>query len=390
MPWVGFAAGLVLWALTASSVIGTLVVPRRVNARLARVVGILTRVSFRIVALASRRYETRDRIFAILGPSLLIVLLGVWIAFLVVAFGLMLWPFMSSGSLIDGLTVSASSFFTLGFAHNSGDNAPLTAIAAFTGLIVIALQIAYLPVLYGGFNRREQLVTMLEARGGAPAWGPEILARHELIDNVESLGHLYERWEEWAADVAESHTSYPALLWFRSPAPERSWIIGLLAVTDAAAMHLSTRPLSAPAQARPFLRMSIVALRELALVLRLPVNEDPRPDDPVQLTREDFDEAVHHLEHSGWRLEREPDEAWTHFRGWRVNYETLAWSIAEAIDAPPALWSGSRRHLPATHLPPARPAHREPSVEQIRVKQETRQRRRARGAPVEETHDHSH
>ena len=30
--------------------------------------------------------------------------------------------------------------------------------------------------------------------------------------------------------------------------------------------------------------------------------------------------------------------------GWRVNYEAAAYSLAWATDAPPALWSGPRRH----------------------------------------------
>ena len=63
--------------------------------------------------------------------------------------------------------------------------------AAAAGLTIVALQIAYLPVLYGAFNRRETLVTMLDSRAGSPAWGPELLARSEFVDNVQSLATLY-------------------------------------------------------------------------------------------------------------------------------------------------------------------------------------------------------
>lgn len=51
---------------------------------------------------------------------------------------------------------------------------------------------------------------------------------------------------------------------------------------------------------------------------------------------------------------REPEAAWPHFVGWRVNYEQAAYAIAAAIDAVPALWSGPRRY-PVEPMPPLRP-----------------------------------
>src|SRR5581483_1535254 len=117
--------------------------------------------------------------------------------------------------------------------------AALVFAEAATGLVVTALLIAYLPVLYAAFNRRETLVTTLEALAGSPAWGPELLARQALIGDVAYLPRVYERWTEWAADIAESHTNYRALVYFRSPDPMASWLLSLLAVLDAAALHLA-------------------------------------------------------------------------------------------------------------------------------------------------------
>ena len=92
--------------------------------------------------------------------------------------------------------------------------------------MIVALQIAYLPALYSSFNRREGLVALLESRAGVPAWGPELLARHQLVGINDTLPELYAGWEVWAADVAESHTTYPVLLLFRSPEPWYSWLLG--------------------------------------------------------------------------------------------------------------------------------------------------------------------
>ena len=141
-------------------------------------------------------------------------------------------------------------------------------IAAASGLAVMALLIAYLPVLYAAFNRRETLVTMLEALAGAPPWGPELLARQALIGNAAYLPKVYDRWTEWAADISESHANYRTLVYFRSPDPDASWLLSLLAVLDGAALHLALNPSAAPAEARPLLRVGYITMRQLASTLR--------------------------------------------------------------------------------------------------------------------------
>jgi hypothetical protein len=387
ISWLGFAAGAVLVIGTLASVAATLVVPRGVRSRLTAAVILAVTGVFRLLASRSKRYEDRDRLLSLLGPMVLLGLVATWLLVLYLGFALMLVPF-TGDSLGSALVVAGSSMFTLGFATAPGAG-PTTLIflCAAVGLVVVALQIAYLPTLYATFNRRETLVTMLESRGGVPAWGPEILARHELIDNVGSLGALYARWEEWAADLAESHTTYQVLILFRSPHPLRSWITALLSVLDAAALHLSLNPLTAPPQARPFMRMGYMALREVGTVMGIVYTSDPHPDDPVTLTREDFEAAVEHLKSVGWRPERDIDEAWIHFRGWRVTYERIAWAIADRVDAPPALWSGPRHSFGASTMAPTRPPHREPSKEAQQVQAITAARRLARPSLSGRTQD---
>jgi hypothetical protein len=226
--------------------------------------------------------------------------------------------------------------------------------------VVVALQIAYLPALYGSFNRRESLVAMLESRAGVPAWGPEVLARHQLVGIVDALPGFYADWEVWAADLAESHTTYPVLLLFRSPEPWFSWLVGLIAVLDAAAMHLALAPSTASSQARLCLRMGLTALNRIAKTLRWPVDPDPSPEGPIDLTYEEFAEAVEMLEATGFPTERSAEEAWPDFRGWRVNYETVAYRLCDRVTAPPAPWSGPRRHLRPGVVAPRRPPQRAP------------------------------
>jgi hypothetical protein len=355
--------GAVVAAGTAASVFETLVVPRGRATRLTKVVASAVQGLFHLVSRRATTYEARDRLLAQVGPLILLVMLLAWLALFQIAFSLLLWA-VAGGSVGDAIRETGSSLFTLGFAARpTGAATLIDFLAAITGLVVIALQIAYLPVLYVAFSRREALVTTLQSRAGSPAWGPEILARHQLVDIVDNLRFFYADWETWAAEVAESHANYPILVHFRSPHHLRSWIIGLLSVLDSAALYHALRGDEAPSETRLCLRMGFTALRDIADVVELPYDPDPNPDDPIQLTYEDFLLGVRRLEDAGFPMLRTPEEAWPHFRGWRVNYEAIVYALAEKAVAPPAPWSGARRRLAGLEVVPYRPVDRRPGGE---------------------------
>jgi hypothetical protein len=355
---VGAVLGAGLVAGTAWSVMTTLLIPRgRVDAVLR---GVDRAVDAAFVGLLRRvgSYERRDAVLAAQAPVVLVTQLLIWIAAFDVAYTLLLMPIASSPA--HALREATSSMLTLGFVATHGPWATLVdGAAALTGLTVVALQISYLPTLYGAFNRRETEVTLLTARAGEPAWGPELLARtHYGISGVDLEG-FWGSWERWAADLVESHASYPILLRFRSPRPHSSWVIALLAVLDAAAMQAAVSPSSVPVQVRLTLRTGFLCVRRLAGTVGVEVDDDPRPDAPLQLTFEQFQEGYQRLVRVGYPIERTAQEAWPHFRGWRVNYEAAAYALARGLDAVPAPWSGPRRHGDGLVLV-ARPPNRTP------------------------------
>jgi hypothetical protein len=364
LSWLGFAAGLIVLLGAAASVVGTLVVPHNIDSRISRGCERLADRSFRLATWRVRSFLHRDRILVWQGPSSLLLRLAVWIGLLVIGYTLLLLPSVS-GAIGTGLTEAGSSVFTLGYAvpTNSG-SAAIEYAAAFTGLVVIGLQVGYLPTFYAAFNRRENLVTMLNSRAGVPAWGPEILARTKWgiydIEPGPALEELFSAWESWSAEVAESHTTYTVLAKLRSPRPLSHWLTSVLAVMDAAALHLSLAPGSEPKQsARLCLRMGFVALNQIARAMRLPSQEDPDPDAPISISYEQFVAAVDMLRGLNYPIEQSAERAWVNFRGWRTNYDTAALALARALDAPPALWSGDRR-WPSTPMPPQRPPTRSP------------------------------
>lgn len=357
--WIGFAAGLVLIVTTGSSVIRTLIVPRGLQSALP---GQIARLAGRFFLFVARRfdsYEERDRVLAFQAPTYLLVLLSTWMLFFLFGFALILWPFVLD--LPTALLESGSSIFTLGFASTHEVVPTLVHFfAAITGLVVVALLVGYLPTLYASFNRRETMVTMLQSRAGAPAWGPEILFRYQNVGLVDQLPALYTDWERWAADVSESHTNYPMLIYFRSPHALRSWILALLAVMDSAALYLALAPGRAPTEARLCLRMGFLCLRDIATFLQIEFDPDPLPTEPISLTFEEFEAGIARSLETGFPVERSPEEAWPHFRGWRVNYEEVAYAIANIVSAPPGPWSGQRDNLPGMEIIPQRPADRRP------------------------------
>lgn len=360
LEWLSFVLGVFIVIGTGVSLLSTLVVPRRFKSRIPSLVDRIARAAFLFVSNLFDSYEPKDRVLTFQAPLTLLAVLIVWLVLFLFGYSLMLLPLIGA-SFADALRESGSSMFTLGFAGTEGLGPTIVHfLAAGTGLVAVALLIAYLPVLYAAFNRREALVTLLQSRAGAPAWGPEILARHHTVGLNGNLPALYAEWEAWAADVAETHPNYPILVNFRSPAPLRSWVVALLAVLDAAALQLSLTPATAPNEARLCIRMGFLCLRDIAAATAIPFDPDPLPTDPIELTFEDFVGGIHRLEEIGFPMEKTPDEAWPHFKGWRTNYESVAYVLADRVVAPPGPWSGPRTRLPGLEIIPQRPANRRP------------------------------
>jgi len=351
---------------TLANVIFTMVLPRRPFGidRLTLHINRLVLLSFIAAARPARTYEGKDAILAPAGPAALVLQLLGWAAGLTLGFGLVVTA--THHAFGDGLLQALTAVLTVGGIHAGGEAVvPVDIAAGASWVVIVALQIAYLPTLYGAFSRRESLVALLESRGGLPAWGPELLVRHQLVGITDTLPDLYAAWEEWAADVAESHTTYPVLLLFSSPEPWYSWVIGLLSVLDAAAMHLALAPGTASSEARLCLRMGFTLFDRLALTLNWPVDPDPNPEGPIDLSYEEYEQAVGMLVDAGFAVERSAEESWPDFRGWRVNYESAAYRLCDRLIAPPAPWSGRRQHLRTGPVSPRRPPQRRPGQRQL-------------------------
>jgi len=112
----------------------------------------------------------------------------------------------------------------------------LTILEAGMGLGFLAIVIGYLPVLYQAFSRRELNISLLDARAGSPSTAAELLRRHFDGSEFVELAAFLREWERWAAELLESHLSYPVLAYYRSQHTNQSWLSALTTILDASSL----------------------------------------------------------------------------------------------------------------------------------------------------------
>jgi hypothetical protein len=169
-----------------------------------------------------------------------------------------------------------------------------------------------------------------------------MLKRYHRLHGLDQLHDIWHTWEAWFADVEESHTSLPALVFFRSPRPEHSWVTAAGAVLDTAALTLAAVDLPRDPQADLCLRAGYIALRRISDFFEIPYNPAPQPGDPISVTRAEFDAVYADLAAAGLPLRPDREQAWRDFAGWRVNYDAVLLRLAGLTLAPAAPWSSDR------------------------------------------------
>jgi hypothetical protein len=286
MGWVGALAGLGLIAAVFVDAFEAMILPRRVKHgyRPAR---LYYRAAWMLWGAAAQRLPAgrwRNALLSIFGPLSLFGLIAAWAAGLITGFGLLHWsldttlvrPAGTDASLSTYLYFSGTTFFTLGY----GDVVPadglgrmLSVVEAGLGFGFLAAVISYLPVVYQAFSRREGVISLLDARAGSPPTAGELLRRAAAARSLASVGPLLAEWERWAAELLESHLSYPVLSYYRSQHDNQSWVAALTTALDTCALLIAGGDASCNYQARLTFAMARHAAVDLALVYQTP----PRP-----------------------------------------------------------------------------------------------------------------
>ena len=281
------AGGLLLIAWVLWDAFETILLTRRVPARL-RISRFVLSWLWSGWAAIGRRITTRDRRETFLSFYALLSILGlliVWAKGLIVGFAMLHW---AEGSHLAGvigtgggvgvagfaadLYMSGTTFFTLGLGdlHPMTDAGRLiTVVEAGTGFGFLALVIAYVPVLYQSFARREARITMLDAWAGSPPAAAVMLRRSIESREPTVLSPLLKDWEITSAEILESHLSYPILCFFRSQHDNQSWLASLVAILDTCALVIVGVEGIDPFQARLTFAIGRHALVDLSQAFRL-------------------------------------------------------------------------------------------------------------------------
>lgn len=332
---------LIIWAIF--SAVQTLILPRNAQDKLTRLVFMSIRWIFSIRLRWLHSYAERDRLMAFFAPVSLLSLVPTWLMLLLLGYMGLFW---SLGGLtwLEAFRISGSSLLTLGFAVSKSFSSTLLAFSeAALGLMMVALLIAYLPTMYAAFSRREVAVTLLDVRAGNPPSAMQMIARYHRIHGLDQLKEQWQIWEAWFADIEESHTSLPALVFFRSPKPDHSWVTAAGTVLDAASLSLSAIDIPASPHAALCIRAGFLALRHIADFFNIPYSHDPHyPIQTISITRQEFDQACDELKSQGLPIKADRDQVWQDFAGWRVNYDQVLLALVNLTMPPAAPWSGNR------------------------------------------------
>jgi Ion channel len=289
--------GILLVAIVLRDSFETIILPRRVSARL-RVSKIFYQVTWKPWAAAGRRLRQsawRETFLSTYGPLSLIALFVLWGAILITGFALVLWAvgFDATLSGPGHLYVSGTTFTTLGI----GDFTPHTDLARFvtvieagTGFGFLAVLISYLPVLYQSFSRREVAISMLDEWAGSPPSAGDLFRRAAESGEMAELMPLMARWEEWTAELLESQLSYQVLSYFRSQHENQSWVAALTAIMDFSALWQASKQHGKSWQARRVYAIGRHALGDLSQVLRAA----PQFDAPDRLSQAELS-AMHEV-----------------------------------------------------------------------------------------------
>jgi len=345
MHVVAIIAGVVIVLSVLLDAFETVVLPRRVR-RQFRITSWFYRNTWRRWARLTAHIKSqtrRESFFGYFGPLSLIVLLALWACGLI--FGFALLQYGSGEHLLTGnlkinfrllLYHSGETFFTLGYGDitpATGFSRVLSVAEAGLGFGFLGVVIGYLPTIYSAFSRREIEISLLDARAGSPPSATELLTRAASSPDQRTLDQLFRDWERWAAEVLESHLSYPVLSFYRSQHSNQSWLGALTVVLDATALVIAGIDGVSNEQARWTFKMARHAVVDLAQV----VNARHDPNAPERLSAEDLALIRTQLAEKGLRL-RTDGEAESKLAQLRMQYEPYALGIAKNLYIPLPPW----------------------------------------------------
>ena len=237
--------GIGLAAVTVLDVFDTVVVPGFTQGWL-QAARRVQRLSLPLWRRRAKRLDGPLRIDRGLAPFIFIMTFVLWMALLVVGFGLIAHGLRDSykpaiRTLPEAFFTAGSSIVTIG---ESGREAQGWArwgvlVSGFSGLAVMTMAITYILEVQNALQRRDASLAKLSTTAGRPPTGIVLLETYAELGSCSELGAFFREWRDWSAATLYSHASHPVLAYFRSISSEMDWPLAIGAVLDAAALYVA-------------------------------------------------------------------------------------------------------------------------------------------------------
>ena len=308
----------------------------------------------------------RERWLGYFAPAITIVLLGCWLATLMLGYGLVFFALRDElrpvpTDLGSAVYFAGTCILTLGFGDiiaAGGAARALAIVAAASGLGAVALVVTFLYSLFGSYQRRETQVVGLQAAAGAPPSAVALLETYRALDLVGRLPELFREWERWSAEVLDTHVAYPLLGFFRSSHDNLTWIGALGSVLDAATLVVTTIEDVPRGEAEMLRRVGshlVEDISNLGFRERVRHADGPPAEDRSKLNPEAFDLAWTRLSAAGYRLVP-AESAWPAFRDARASYQ-------DRLEAMARFWAMRSTSWLGTDEQPTSAAHPSPTTD---------------------------
>lgn len=325
--------GVLLVLVFLRSVLQVAVVNRERGDRLSRCVGWF--VYSALAGRAAKRHsyaEVQDLLSWIL-PVYILLLIVVWFGIVQAGFSLLIWSFQAERSLLQAVIASGSALSTLGFLTPPDTAGQLLAILeGAMGLGVVVFYFTFIPGYQTTIQLRQAKVAWLYARAGG------MLTNFTLVEWFALSGSsdwnaLWEDWESWFRNIAETHALAPMLAFVPTVQRGQTWVAAAAVALDSVSLYLSAFEARETSSAAVCYRTGVDALRLVAAEL-----SDRRGVSPARrgehLTRSYFDAACERLIARGAALKTERDARWVRFVELRAGYEALLVNLAESLLVP--------------------------------------------------------
>lgn len=336
-----FVGGLIA-AIVLLDVFVTVVVPRATGGPFRIAPFLYRRILWPLLTAITPKdadYTWKNEARGIYAWVAFFCLLSIWLGLLILGFGIMLLglgqgvepPITTIG---NALYLSAISVLTIGY----GDLVPVgigariaVTIAAVCGLLFMALLVSHLFTLQTQLGAREQVVNEMASRAGTPASGLVLLMRYRELQIMDKLNDEFNDWENWIAQLLESHRAFPVLLYYPSTSARDSWLSVAGALLDAANLMTCAIRSEKGGRAELFYGLGCAAVQSMCEQIRIAKDATP------YLSRTEFDEGLQLLATAGFEV-ADSNFAWRVFSLKREGYAPYINALATYFDQPKQAW----------------------------------------------------